>query len=97
MTTIGDIGTLDASGKIIKMEVDYSTTCDDKIPVWKSWASEGKVQEAIDQLLALEKQTRTGADMVSTSRILVAIVQICYEAKNWSALNDHIVLLSKRR
>lgn len=35
--------------------------------------------------------------MASTARILVAIVQISYEAKNWTALNDHIVLLSKRR
>ncbi|XP_041978327.1 26S proteasome non-ATPase regulatory subunit 12 [Aricia agestis] len=93
----GDIGGLDATGKIVKMEVDYSVTCDEKIPVWKSWASSGRVQEAIDQLLALEKQTRTGADMASTARILVTIVQICYEAKNWAALNDHIVLLSKRR
>ncbi|CAK1547135.1 unnamed protein product [Leptosia nina] len=79
------------------MEVDYSETCDEKIPLWKSWAASGRVQEAIDQLLALEKQTRTVADMASTARILVTIVQICYEAKNWTALNDHIVLLSKRR
>lgn len=35
--------------------------------------------------------------MVSTGRVLVAIVQICFEAKNWMALNEHIVLLSKRR
>lgn len=35
--------------------------------------------------------------MRSTSRILVAIVQICLEAKNWALLNEHIVLLSKRR
>lgn len=35
--------------------------------------------------------------MSSTSRILVAIVEICFEAKNWAALNEHIVLLSKRR
>lgn len=40
-------------------QVDYSATCDEKIPLWKSWAASGKVQEAIDQLLALEKQTRT--------------------------------------
>lgn len=38
-----------------------------------------------------------GADMVSTGRVLVAIVQICYEAKNWGALNEHITLLAKRR
>ncbi|XP_061713353.1 26S proteasome non-ATPase regulatory subunit 12 [Cydia pomonella] len=97
MSMNDDLTSLDAGGKIVKMEVDYSTTCDEKIPLWKSWASKGKVQEAIDQLLALEKQTRTGADMASTARILVAIVQICFEAKNWTALNDQIVLLSKRR
>lgn len=35
--------------------------------------------------------------MVSTSRILVAIVQMCYDAKDWDALNENIMLLSKRR
>ncbi|XP_043479621.1 26S proteasome non-ATPase regulatory subunit 12 [Leptopilina heterotoma] len=84
-------------GKIVKMEVDYSTNCDTKIPECKKMALEGKMHDALDQLLALEKLTRTGADMVSTSRVLVAIVEICLEAKNWAALNEHIVLLSKRR
>ena len=35
--------------------------------------------------------------MVSTSRILVAVVQMCHEAKDWDALNENIMLLSKRR
>lgn len=35
--------------------------------------------------------------MVSTGRVLVAIVQICFEAKHWAALNEHITLLAKRR
>lgn len=35
--------------------------------------------------------------MASTGRILVAIVQICFEAKNWALLNEHISLLAKRR
>ncbi|KAB0793513.1 hypothetical protein PPYR_13133 [Photinus pyralis] len=85
------------TGKIIKMEVDYSSTCDEKIPEYTKMASMGKLHDALDGLLALEKQTRTVADMVSTGRVLVAIVQICFEAKNWVALNEHIVLLSKRR
>ncbi|XP_031845854.1 regulatory particle non-ATPase 5 [Nomia melanderi] len=79
------------------MEVDYSSICDVKIPECKKLASEGKLHDALDQLLALEKQTRTGADMYHTSQILVAIVQICLEAQNWAALNEHIILLSKRR
>ncbi|KOX79230.1 26S proteasome non-ATPase regulatory subunit 12, partial [Melipona quadrifasciata] len=83
--------------KIVKMEVDYSSNCDTKIPECKKLAREGKLHDALDQLLALEKLTRTSADMRSTSRILVAIVQICLDAKNWALLNEHIVLLSKRR
>lgn len=85
------------SGKIVKMEVDYSSTCDEKIPECKKLAVSGKMHDALDILLALEKQTRTGADMVSTGRVLVAIVQICKEANNFNALFEHINLLSKRR
>ncbi|CAH1110000.1 unnamed protein product [Psylliodes chrysocephalus] len=85
------------SGKIVKMEVDYSVTCDEKIPECQKLAKSGKLHDALDQLLALEKQTRTGADMISTGRVLVAICQICREAKNWAALNEHIILLTKRR
>ena len=37
------------------------------------------------------------ADTHSTSRILVAIVKMCFDTKNWDALNENIVLLTKRR
>ncbi|XP_055706867.1 26S proteasome non-ATPase regulatory subunit 12 [Phlebotomus papatasi] len=85
-------------GKIVKMEVDYSSTCDEKIPLCKEMAkNEAKFHEAIDILLQLEKQTRLGADMISCSRVLVAICQICFEAGNWNALNEYISLLVKRR
>lgn len=85
------------SGKIVKMEVDYSSNCDEKIPECKKLAKSGKIHDALEQLLALEKQTRTGADTVSTGRVLVAIVQICKEASNWPLLNENIILLTKRR
>lgn len=47
------------AGKIVKMEVDYSSNCDTKIPESKKMAREGKMHDALDQLLALEKLTRT--------------------------------------
>ena len=50
---------MDNSGRLMKMEVDYSNTCDIKIPECKKLASEGKLHDALDQLLALEKLTRT--------------------------------------
>ncbi len=46
-------------GRIVKMEVDYSSTCDEKIPICKVMASEGKINEALEIMYALEKQTRT--------------------------------------
>ncbi|XP_001945478.1 26S proteasome non-ATPase regulatory subunit 12 [Acyrthosiphon pisum] len=84
-------------GRVVKMEVDYSSTCDEKIAVAESLAASGKLQEALDTLLVLEKQTRTGCDMASTSRVLVAIVKLCFEAKEWALLNEHVVMLTKRR
>ncbi|KAF7711226.1 26S proteasome non-ATPase regulatory subunit 12 [Silurus meridionalis] len=86
-----------SDGKIVKMEVDYSATVDQRLPECEKIAKEGRLQEAVESLLSLEKQTRTASDMVSTSRILVAIVQMCYEAKDWDALNENIMVLSKRR
>lgn len=37
------------------------------------------------------------SDTHSTSRILVAVVKMCFEAKSWDALNDNIVLFTKKR
>lgn len=85
------------SGRLIKMEVDYSDAVAEKVPIAESLAAAGKLDEALEILLALEKQSRTGADAHSTSKILVAIAKLCYQAKNWSLLNSHIVTLSKKR
>jgi len=79
------------------MEVDYSETTDQKVPEAKKMAGDGNLMGAIETLLTLEKQTRTGGDMHSTSKILVAIVQMCHEAKEWTTLNEHLILLSKKR
>lgn len=85
-------------GRIVKMEVDYSATCDEKIPLCKEMAKdENKFNEALEILLQLEKQTRIGADMVSSARVLIAIVQICFEARNWNYLNEYVTILVKRR
>ncbi|EDO38521.1 predicted protein [Nematostella vectensis] len=84
-------------GNVVKMEVDYSETVDKRIPECEALAAEGKLTESLDILLSLEKQTRTAADMHSTARILVCIVQLCFKAQDWNALNEHIILLTKRR
>ena len=57
----------------------------------------GNVKLALEKLLLLEKQTRLAADAQSTKRVLVAIVQLCFDIGDWTTLNEHIVLLTKRR
>jgi len=82
---------------VVKMEVDYSETCDKKIPEAQTLAAKGKLNEALEMLLSLEKQTRSGADTHSTGRVLVTIVQLCFEAKDWNQLNEKIIDLVKKR
>ena len=48
-------------------------------------------------LSGLEKQTRTGCDTHSTARVLVTIVQLCYNAGDFTQLNDRIQDLVKKR
>jgi len=55
------------------------------------------LDEALEKLLALEKQQRLAADMVATKKVCIGIVQVCFFAGNYKLLNEHIVLLSKRR
>jgi len=91
-----DIAGTTSLTEVTKMEVDYSSTCDQKLPEAEALAKTN-LQEAIDMLIALEKQTRIGGDMISTGRILVTVVRLCYEAKDYEKLKENIVLLSRRR
>uniref|UniRef100_A0A8I3W963 PSMD12/CSN4-like N-terminal domain-containing protein n=1 Tax=Callithrix jacchus TaxID=9483 RepID=A0A8I3W963_CALJA len=84
---MADGGSEWADGRIIKMEVDYSATVDQRLPECAKLAKEGRLHEVIETLLSL----------VSTIRILVEVVKMSYEAKEWDLLNENIMLLSKRR
>ncbi|XP_064478635.1 26S proteasome non-ATPase regulatory subunit 12-like isoform X2 [Ornithodoros turicata] len=85
------------AGRLVKMEVDYSSTVDEKVPQCEELAKKGKLKEAVDILMSLEKQTRTGGDTHSTARVLVAVVRLCFECKDYDALNEQVVAMTKRR
>ena len=40
---------------------------------------------------------RQAGDAISTRKVCVAVVQSCFEKRDFKALNEHILLLSKRR
>lgn len=94
-----DLDTFTESGKIVKMEIDYSDQVNETLTKCEKLVkgNPSKLEEAIELLSVLEKQTRAGADMHSTSRILVGICQLAFDAKRWDTLNEQIQALPKRR
>lgn len=80
-----------------KMQEDFSGVVSTMIPENQKLAKNGKIQEALDNLYSLEKQTRQAEDQISTSKVAIAIIKICFEAKNYELLNQNLQILAKRR
>ncbi|KAI9364761.1 PCI domain-containing protein [Pilaira anomala] len=85
-----------SDGKLEKMDKDFSPQVDVLLPETEALAKQGKINEALEKLMSIEKQARNAADQASTGRILVQIVKLCHEVKDWKLLNEQIVLLSKK-
>ncbi|GMH32467.1 hypothetical protein BSKO_00301 [Bryopsis sp. KO-2023] len=68
-----------------------------EIAACKALAKQGRIPEAIETLLNLEKQHRFAEEVTGTKACCGAILDICFDAKDWKLLNEQIVLLSKRR
>ncbi|RUS18067.1 PCI domain-containing protein [Endogone sp. FLAS-F59071] len=83
-------------GKLEKMEKDFGPQVDILLPETDALSKQGKLNEALEKLLLVEKQARVAADQSSTGRVLIQIVKLCYETGEWRLLNEHVVLLSKK-
>ncbi|KAG5654727.1 hypothetical protein H0H81_007483 [Sphagnurus paluster] len=79
-----------------KQEKDFTSEVDVILPEAAAIAKSGKLQEALDKILALEKQTRNAADLNSTTRLVKAAVEHCYQAQNFTLFNSTVTLLSKK-
>ena len=60
-------------------------------------AEQGDLYAAIEKLLALEKANRVMEDVPKTRTCCLAILELCFEAKQWKLLNEQITVLAKRR
>jgi 26S proteasome regulatory subunit N5 len=80
-----------------KMQQDFSEITLKTIEEQTKVAYSGKLNEAIENLLLLEKQTRQSEDYINTSKIAITIIKLCYELKNFKFLNENLIILSKRR
>ncbi|KAI0706150.1 PCI-domain-containing protein [Cytidiella melzeri] len=79
-----------------KQEKDYTAEVDTLLPETKSLAQSGNLEDAIEKLLVLEKQTRNASDLNSTTRLVKEIAQLTYDARNYTLLNHNIQVLSKK-
>jgi hypothetical protein len=63
----------------------------------RSVPSQGSVADALEGLLALEKAQRLAENSRSTKLCCQAILEVCFDARDWKLINEHVVLLAKRR
>lgn len=80
---------------LFKPEKDHSKDADKIIPEAESLAKKN-LQQGVDKLMSLEKQSRQSSDLATTSRVLTAIVTVCKDAGDWSYMNEQVLLLSKK-
>jgi 26S proteasome regulatory subunit N5 len=79
-----------------KQDQDYTLQVDAALPQATQLAAQGKLQQALDELLALEKQCRAAADLASLRRVLVHICDLCKQSNNYGLLNEHVLALTKK-
>merc|ERR1712216_378602 len=92
------MGGLDSASMSGKPDVDHSSEVDEQLPQNVELATKhGKLAEAVENLLGLEKKCRLHNDWKSVERLCVGIVGICHQCKDYAALNENIVVLAKRR
>lgn len=67
------------------------------IAVQVELAKQGKLHEALEALLNLEKMSRLAEDVTATKASCSAVLEVCYQAQQWKLLEEQILLLAKRR
>lgn len=78
------------------MEKDCSAIVDAQFPEIDAHGKTGRYTKAFEQLLVLEKQTRSSADLASSTRVLKKFIQLSLEAQDWKLMQENIVMLSKK-
>ncbi|CAE8621961.1 unnamed protein product [Polarella glacialis] len=80
-----------------KSTEDFTKEAEELIARADNMRTAGRLEEAVEEMLVLEKKTRTSCDGISTAKILCKICQLYYDAKEWAKLKEQIVTLAKKR
>ncbi|KAF8531920.1 26S proteasome non-ATPase regulatory subunit 12 [Gautieria morchelliformis] len=79
-----------------KQERDYTPEVDLLLPQATASAKAGFLDDAVEQLLSLEKQTRNASDLKSTTRLAETLLTLAHEARRYTVLKTNLTLLSKK-
>jgi len=58
---------------------------------------QGKLHEALQGMLNLEKVGRLAEDVTATKAACSAILEACHQTKEWRLMEEQIMVLAKRR
>ncbi|KAA1110616.1 hypothetical protein PGT21_027739 [Puccinia graminis f. sp. tritici] len=79
-----------------KQEQDFTKEVDELIPEVDRLIKNGNLQQGLDKLLVLEKQTRNASDLSSTTRLLLEIVTRVFESKDIEGLCLQVHQLARK-
>jgi len=84
-----------------KATEDFSKETEEVIARAETMLKAGRLDEAIEDILVLEKKTRTASDGISTSKLICAAIKLFYskgpDGPEWGKMQEHIVVFSKKR
>lgn len=56
-----------------------------------------RLEEAVDTIFEAEKKSRLAGELGPTRKACMAIIELCFELGDWTALNQNVLIISKRR
>lgn len=97
--TAGDVlnPVLGNMAKDPKATEDYSKEAEEVISRGETMAKAGRIDEAVEEILVVEKKARMVSDGVSTSKLVCKTCLILYQAGEWQKLKEQILTLPKKR
>jgi len=100
-TTAGDVLNtgLGSLAKDPKATEDFSKEAEEVLAKAATQHKAGRTEEAVEEILAVEKKARQASDGISCSKLIKGIVNIYHDSSppNWAKINEYTVLLTKKR
>jgi 26S proteasome regulatory subunit N5 len=76
---------------------DFSEEAEAALAKAASLVKAGRRDEALEELFSVEKKARMASDGKSGTKLVQYVITIFYEAKDMEKLNEHILMLAKKR